>query len=74
MKLTVGPSPAKISDQRHRIEQAALLLLTAEMSLPLSRERGAPVVQVNSYAESGELTDADFWVVEHEGKWRRCAD
>jgi hypothetical protein len=49
-------------------------LLTGEMSLPLSRERGAPVLQVNSYAEGGELTDAGFWVSDHEGGWRRCAD
>ena len=57
-----------------RADGHRIWLFTAEMSLPLSRERDAPVLQVNSYAGSGELTDADFWVVEHEGKWRRCAD
>jgi hypothetical protein len=49
-------------------------LFTAELSLPLSRKRDAPVLQVNSYAESGELTDAGFWVSEREGGWRLCAD
>jgi hypothetical protein len=34
-------------------------LFTAEMSLPLSRECGALVLQVNRYGESGELKDAE---------------
>jgi hypothetical protein len=44
------------------------------MSLALSRERGAPVLLVNRYAESGELKDAGSWMTDHDGKWRRCAD
>lgn len=53
----------------HRIR-----LFTAEMSLPLSRERGSPVLEVNFYSEQGELQDAGFWVFDREGTWRRCAD
>jgi hypothetical protein len=44
------------------------------MSLALSRERGAPVLQVNRYEESGELKDAGSWMTDHDGTWRRCAD
>jgi hypothetical protein len=40
------------------------------MSLPLSRERGAPVLQVNRYDEKGELKDAGSWTTDPEGKWR----
>jgi hypothetical protein len=49
-------------------------LFTCEMSLPLSRERGAPVLLVNRYSESGELTDAGSWMTNPDGKWRRCED
>ena len=49
-------------------------LFTAEMSLPLSRERGAPVLLVNRYDEKGELNDAGSWVSDPHGKWRRLAD
>ena len=49
-------------------------LFTCEMSLALSRERGAPVLQVNRYEESGELKDAGSWMTDQDGKWRRCAD
>jgi hypothetical protein len=49
-------------------------LFTCEMSLALSRERGAPVLRVNRYAESGELTDAGSWMTDPDGKWHRCAD
>jgi hypothetical protein len=49
-------------------------LFTCEMSLPLSRERGAPVLLVNRYDESGELRDAGTWMTDPEGKWRRFAD
>jgi hypothetical protein len=44
------------------------------MSLPLSRERGSPVLLVNRYSESAELQDAGSWMSDQEGKWRRCAD
>jgi hypothetical protein len=49
-------------------------LFTAEMSLPLSRERGAPVLLVNRYDEKGELNDAGSWISDPHGKWRRLAD
>ncbi|MGH8131739.1 MAG: hypothetical protein ACRETP_00680 [Steroidobacteraceae bacterium] len=49
-------------------------LFTCEMSLALSRERGTPVLLVNRYGDSGELTDAGSWMTDPEGKWRRCAD
>jgi len=49
-------------------------LFTCEMSLPLSRERGTPVLVVSRYDEHGELQDAGTWVADPEGKWRRFAD
>jgi hypothetical protein len=49
-------------------------LFTCEMSLPLSRERGAPVLLVNRYAETGELTESSSWTSDPHGTWRRCAD
>ncbi len=49
-------------------------LFTCEMSLPLSRERGAPVLQVNQYGESGELKDAGSWTTDPDDRWCRCAD
>ena len=49
-------------------------LFTAEMSLPLSRERGAPVLTVSKYSEQGSLQEAGQWTVDREGNWRRCAD
>ena len=49
-------------------------LFTCEMSLLMSRERGATVLQVNRYNEDGELQEAGSWMPDREGKWRRCAD
>jgi hypothetical protein len=49
-------------------------LFTAEMSLPLSRERGAPVLCINRYGERAELTEASSWVVDPGGQWRRCGE
>ena len=49
-------------------------LFTAEMSLPQSRERGAPVLLVNRYDEKSVLHDAGSWISEPHGKWRRLAD
>src|SRR6266404_8657811 len=45
-------------------------LFTCELSLALSRERGAPVLLVSRYAESGELKDAGSWMTDLDGKWR----
>ena len=49
-------------------------LFTAEMSLALSRERGAPVVMVRRYDEDGELKDSGTWRIDALGTWSRCAD
>jgi hypothetical protein len=49
-------------------------LFTGEMSMPLSRERGSPVLQVNLYGEDAKLADSGPWVADREGKWQRCAD
>ena len=50
-------------------------LFTCEMSLPLSRERGTPVLQVNLYGDDGGLKDSGTWIADRQhGKWRRCAD
>ena len=53
----------------HRIS-----LFTSEMSLDLSRERGAPVIQVAEYHENGELRAAGHWLYDKAGAWRRCAE
>ena len=46
-------------------------LATAEMPLPLSRERGAPVLQVDVYDENGPQ-DSALWMPGRDGKWNRC--
>ena len=46
-------------------------LFTGEMSLPLSRERGAPVLLVNLYSDEG-LQDSAPWMPDRNGKWCRC--
>jgi hypothetical protein len=48
-------------------------LFIGEMSLSLSRERGAPVMQVDIYDEDG-LKDSSSWAPDRDGTWRRCAD
>jgi hypothetical protein len=52
---------------------AHIWLFTCEMSLPLSRERGAPVLLVRLYNEEGEVTDSGTWRYQL-GTWSRCAD
>jgi len=49
-------------------------LFTAEMSLPLSRERGTPVLSINRYGEDGELEETGTWLVGPEGLWQRYAE
>lgn len=49
-------------------------LFTADMSLPLSRERGTPVLSINRYGEDGELKEAGIWLVGPDGSWQRCTD
>ena len=48
-------------------------LFTCEMSLASSRERGAPVLNVNLYDETGELKETGTWLADKQGKWTRCA-
>jgi hypothetical protein len=49
-------------------------LFTAEMSLELSRERGAPVLQVSHFGDGGTIEASGCWVADQKGKWHRCAD
>ncbi len=49
-------------------------LFTAEMSLPLSRERGAPVLQVSHFGDGGTIEDSGCWMADQKGKWHRCED
>ena len=51
-----------------------LWLFTCEMSLPLSRERGTPVLIVRVHNEQGEVTDSATWRYDPLGTWSRCAD
>jgi hypothetical protein len=48
-------------------------LFTCEMSLPLSRKRSAPVLEVSVYDEAGELKEAGAWVAGRDGNWSRFA-
>jgi hypothetical protein len=48
-------------------------LFTCNMSGPLSRERGAPVLQVNLYGDDGGLRDRGTWMPDQHGKWCRSA-
>jgi hypothetical protein len=49
-------------------------LFTGDMSLPLSRERGTPVLLVSVYGEDGQLQDSGNWMADPRGTWWRCAD
>jgi hypothetical protein len=49
-------------------------LFTCEMSLPLSRERGAPVLIVRLHNEDGEVMESGTWRYDPLGTWSRCAD
>lgn len=48
-------------------------LFVAEMSLPLSRERGSPVLELKYYREHG-LRESGRWVIDRDAKWSRCTD
>jgi len=48
-------------------------LFTCNMSRPLSRERGAPVLQVSLYDDDGGLRDCGTWIPDQSGKWCRSA-
>jgi hypothetical protein len=49
-------------------------LFTADVSLPLSRERGTPVLSISRYGENGELQEAGVWLVGPDGLWQRCVE
>lgn len=51
-----------------------LWLFTCHMSLPLSREHGAPVIEVHRYGEDAELEDSGIWRYDLKGTWTRCTD
>lgn len=53
---------------------AELWLFTCDMSLPLSRERGTPVLLVRVYGEDAEVKDSGTWRYDPLGTWSRCAD
>ena len=48
-------------------------LFTCDMCHPLSRERGAPVLQVSVYGDDGGLRDRGSWMPDQHGKWCRDA-
>jgi len=48
-------------------------LFTCNISGFLSRERGAPVLQVNVYGDDGGLRDCGTWTPDQHGKWCRSA-
>lgn len=49
-------------------------LFTGDLSFPLSRERGAPVLTVRLHNEDGEVVDSGTWRYDPMGAWSRCAD
>jgi hypothetical protein len=44
-------------------------LFVAQMLLEVSRQHGAPVLEVTQYREGGEVTAAGIWIALHEGEW-----
>lgn len=48
-------------------------LFTCNMSRPLSRKCGAPVLQVSVYGDRGELRDCGTWMPDQRGTWRRSS-
>lgn len=48
-------------------------LFVGQMSLPLSRERGSPVLQLEYHREHG-LRETGTWVIDRQAKWHRCVD
>ena len=47
-------------------------VILCEMSLAHSRERGAPVLQIELYGEEG-LKDSGLWTSDRHGTWSRCS-
>jgi len=48
-------------------------LFVGQMSLPLSRERSSPVVQLENYREHG-LRETGTWGINRQAKWYRCVE
>jgi hypothetical protein len=48
-------------------------LFTCHMSHPLSRTRGAPVLEVSVYGDDGRLRDRGSWMPDQLGHWCRDA-
>jgi hypothetical protein len=46
-------------------------LFTCNISHSLSREHGAPVLQVSVYGDDGGLQDCGTWMPDQHGKWCR---
>jgi hypothetical protein len=49
-------------------------LFTCAMSLPLSRTRGTPVLEVSLHSQDGALKDSDIWTADSQGLWKRCRE
>jgi hypothetical protein len=49
-------------------------LVTCEMSLALSRERGTPVLQVSLHNKDGALRDSGTWTTDSQGTWHRAGE
>lgn len=48
-------------------------MITGEMPLSASRERGTPVLQVDVHTDEG-WKDSGFWMPGRDGGWTRCND
>jgi hypothetical protein len=44
------------------------------MSLPLSRIRGTPVLEVSLHNQDGALKDSDTWTADPQGMWKRSRE
>jgi hypothetical protein len=49
-------------------------MFTGQIPLELSRERGAPVLQVDVYDDDGLKDSSGLWMPDRAGNWQRCAD
>jgi hypothetical protein len=49
-------------------------LFTCAMSLPLSRTRGRPVLEVSLRSQDGALKDSDTWTADPQGMWTRSRE
>ncbi len=54
------------TDDRH------VWLLSGELSLPLSRERRCPVLQIRCYDEDARLLESAVWLQARGTTWERC--